>query len=381
MRLVLFRSFLNTRGGPAAGLSQLAAAASSFDGVELSLCQLTPSVVDACERAVLRISCRLSLAADEDADRQLDQLASLLATHRGVEPLLETVIMSSDAAGMDAAAHVARLSAACSCGARFLSEHPLVGSAHGKRNAHGAPLGHHVSGVCHELPGASPLLLAELVETLPPLRLALRAANLGASGEAAQHLEGSRGPPRAAAPAVGLEVAAELEELVSATDHVITTAGDAAPAMAMWQQVWCEQQADAAHEAYATCEAGASGAAAELLALDLRRGFAASAEWRDGARARRDAYLADSARATLAALSKDVAAAARSFGLSVDQAKQGHVVDGRWRSLVKEVHPDVPGGSNERFREMRAHYDVLADDCRRRAPGFVASKLPNARRT
>ena len=99
MRLVLFRSFLHARGCPAARLSQLAAAASSFDGVELSLRQLTPSVFDACEHASLRISCRLSLRADEEADRQLDQLSSVLATHRAAESLLETVIVSSDAAG------------------------------------------------------------------------------------------------------------------------------------------------------------------------------------------------------------------------------------------------------------------------------------------
>ena len=44
------------------------------------------------------------------------------------------------------APQVAHLSAACSSGAQFLTEHPLVGSAHGKRNAHGAPLGYLVSG-------------------------------------------------------------------------------------------------------------------------------------------------------------------------------------------------------------------------------------------
>ena len=44
------------------------------------------------------------------------------------------------------APQVAHLSAACSSGAQFLTEHPLVGSAHGKRNAHGAPLGCLVSG-------------------------------------------------------------------------------------------------------------------------------------------------------------------------------------------------------------------------------------------
>jgi hypothetical protein len=153
MRLILFRSFRHARGCPAARLSQLAAAASSFDGVELSLRQLTPSVFDACEHASLRISCRLSLRADEEADRQLDQLASVLATHRAAESLLETVIVSSDAAGAgpDATAEglaelVAHLGAACSSGAQFLTDHPLVGSAHGKRNAHGAPPSHHISG-------------------------------------------------------------------------------------------------------------------------------------------------------------------------------------------------------------------------------------------
>jgi hypothetical protein len=84
-------------------------------------------------------------------------------------------------------------------------------------------LGHHISGICHELRGASPLLIAELVETLPPMRLALCAANLGVGGEAAP-LEGGGGGggggggrgggggggggrQRAAAPAVGMEVA------------------------------------------------------------------------------------------------------------------------------------------------------------------------------
>ena len=39
-----------------------------------------------------------------------------------------------------------------------------------------------------------------------------------------------------------------------------------------------------------------------------------------------------------------------------------------------------PSGSSERFREMRGHYEALADDCRRRAPGFIAPTLPNSKR-
>ena len=163
-------------------------------------------------------------------------------------------------------------------------------------------------------------------------------------------------------------MAEELEALVCAADHIISRASPATSraspegaegaevaaalrcgSMAMWQQVWCEQQAVGAHEVYATCEAetggsggdggnasdasnggssdgrsasdggsarggrgsgggggggggAASDAAAEVLARGLRRGFAASAEWREGARERRDAYLTESTRAALAAL-------------------------------------------------------------------------------
>ena len=154
-------------------------------------------------------------------------------------------------------------------------------------------------------------------------------------------------------------MAEELEALVCAADHIISRASpatsraspegaegaegaeEATAGMAMWQQVWCEQQAVGAHEVYATCEAetggsggdggnasdasnggssdgrsasdggsarggggggAASDAAAEVLARGLRRGFAASAEWREGARERRDAYLTESTRAALAAL-------------------------------------------------------------------------------
>ena len=159
-------------------------------------------------------------------------------------------------------------------------------------------------------------------------------------------------------------MAEELEALVCAADHIISRASpatsraspegaegaeEAAAGMAMWQQVWCEQQAVGAHEVYATCEpetggsggdggnasdasdasnggssdgrsasdgssasggggggggggGAASDAAAEVLARGLRRGFAASAEWREGARERRDAYLTESTRAALAAL-------------------------------------------------------------------------------
>ena len=367
MKLVLFRTLVHTRGCPAARLSTLS---SSFDGVELSLGQLTARAVDACERAALRISCHISLEPEEDEARlQLAQLTSVLATHRGVEPLLETVIFSADASG-DASDLVARLSDSSSRGARFLEEHPLVGSAHGKVNAHGRPLGNHVFGVCHALRGARPLLLSELVETLPPLRMALGADNLGAGDrEAEQQL-----------PSVGLGVTEELEAVVGAADHLRIAADDPAWATAVWQEVWCQQQADGAREAYATCEAGASDEAAERLARDLRCRFDASVEWRHGARARRDADLTESARAALEALSKDVLAAAGSFGLGADEARQAVAVEARWRALAKQLHPDVPGGSDDRFREMRAHYEVLMEDCRRRAPGFVPTRLPNARR-
>ncbi len=392
MRLVLFRSLVHAGSPAAARLARLSS--SGFDGVELTLSQLSPKVLDACGQAALRIVCRLSLTADEDepAARQLDQLSSLLAKHSEAEALLETVILSSDVAGTDAATLLARLYGdTCPRGAQFLEAHPLVGSAHGKRNAHGGPLGNHVLGVCHELRGASALLLAEMVETLPPLRLALRASNLGAVAEASQ-------PERPGSlPAVGVGVADELETLLDVVDHVYATPEDAAPAASVWREIWCQQQADGAREAYMTCEAGGgsggSGAAdigdigdgddgaAELLARRLRGGFDESAEWRAGARARRASELAQTARATLAALPKDVTAAARRFGLSAEQALLGRVVEERWRALAKEVHPDVPGGSDERFLEMKAHYEILADECRRRAPGFVAERLPNARRT
>ena len=46
----------------------------------------------------------------------------------------------------------------------------------------------------------------------------------------------------------------------------------------------------------------------------------------------------------------------------VGEARQAVVVEARWRALAKQLHPDVPGGSDDRFREMRAHYEVLMED-------------------
>ena len=127
--------------------------------------QLTPPVLAACQDTALRISCRLSLSNDaDDAARQLDRLTSLLATY-------------------------------------------------------------HVFGMCHELRGAPSLRLAEVAETLPPLRLALSADVLGGTDERGAPLEG--GHTREPLPAVGLGVGEELEAILSATDHVISRAEEA----------------------------------------------------------------------------------------------------------------------------------------------------------
>mgnify|MGYP004347548997 CR=1 FL=1 len=64
----------------------------------------------------------------------------------------------------------------------FLEAHTTVGSRHGKLNAHGNPLSHHVLGICHSL-SLGTAELAEAVDTYAPTRLSLTASNLGLSAQ------------------------------------------------------------------------------------------------------------------------------------------------------------------------------------------------------
>jgi len=58
-------------------------------------------------------------------------------------------------------------------GARFLEEHPGIGTSEGRNNAHGKAMNHHVAGICHSFPHLSIADLGQLLDVYLPVRLAI----------------------------------------------------------------------------------------------------------------------------------------------------------------------------------------------------------------
>lgn len=184
MKLRLFRSLV----GQASSRRSVGAPhfAKYFDGIEVSLEQLmsNPAMLDECAERDLRMVCRCQPIADAyDAEAQLDRLSSQLSS-RSAEAAgaLELVVLTAPAGAQldEALGHLRDIQPFWS---QFLEAHKTVGSRHGKRNAHGKPLNHHVLGVCQRLDFTAAGELAELVEILTPTRVALTTRNLAASLE------------------------------------------------------------------------------------------------------------------------------------------------------------------------------------------------------
>ena len=391
MKLRVFRSLVSSQRCPASLAKQLRAQ-QVFDGCEISLAQLqaAPSLLHACSKNDMRVLVRLEPRDELDAEVQLEQLGSMLSNSGHEADVLELVnIIAPDHMPLqDTLDYLRHLQPLWST---FLELHPYIGSRHGKLNAHGNPLNAHVLGINHCLSGGVPSL-AECLDIYTPTRLALRSSNLvgapndsttGASSASALPVDVSEG------------LSEELESIVAASDLLYASPDDLtrmAGILPWWDEVWSAQQLDGAAEVYVACcpEAGAlaggladdnaTDEAIQLLARRLRERFQASTTWRDGARERRkaEAEVARKATARRASLGPSGAleAAAASFGLSMhdldvlNAAQIVETVKERWRQLALTAHPDVPGGSAERFLELRDSYRMLLRVAKSRANGL-----------
>ena len=323
--------------------------------------------------------CLLNGIADaSDAEAQLHRLSSQLSSRPpDAAAAMELAVLAPELDDLEGV--LGYLNAIQPVWSEFLEAHTTVGSRHGKLNAHGNPLSHHVLGICHSL-ALGTAELAEAVDTYSPTRLSLTASNLGLSAQT------PGGAPASAAASAGASQPAafdglgdELDSVLEAADLICADAdaaqGEPGLLWALFDEVWAAQQLAGATEVYAACRArgdgdggGGGGASEEAsdelnlrLAAALRGRFEASAEWRAGAADRRSAQAAAHAAQRRCAPESVVGSAARAFRLSAAELegvdKAG--LKRRWRQLALAAHPDVAGGSEERFLELRAAYQVL----------------------
>ena len=378
MKLRLFRSLVGRQRIPRAS----SVAFARFDGIEISLSQLedSPSILSECAENSLRVVCLLNGIADaSDAEAQLHRLSSQLSSRPpDAAAAMELAVLEAPELD-DLESVLGYLNDIQPVWSEFLEAHTTVGSRHGKLNAHGNPLYHHVLGICHSL-SLGTAELAEAVDTYSPTRLALTASNLGLSAQT------PGGAPASAAASTGASQPAafdglgdELDSVLEAADLICADAdaaqGEPGLLWALFDEVWAAQQLAGATEVYAACRArgdgggggggGASEEASDELALRLaaalRGRFEASAEWRAGAADRRSAQAAAHAARRRCAPESVVGSAARAFRLSAAELegvdKAG--LKRRFKQLALQAHPDVAGGSEERFLELRAAYQVL----------------------
>lgn len=343
LRLTLFRSLLDD--DPAARLAKVPGA---FDGVELRLAQLEALAPDLLRD--LRVICRLEPADADDAGRQLDRLATCLASSK-VCP--ELIVVAPEI--MEDERLLEYLIDTLPVAAQFLEAHPAIGTATARLNVQGNPEPGHVGGVAHDLAGRGVERLDGVLDVLPPTRLALRAANVWAP---------SSSSASTAAPAIcrgRSRYCDALDLVVDASDHVYVHTGDP-PAGLAWEEVWSARQLGGARETFATCDEG--------LAQTLRASFERSRSWRAGAADRRAvegaAWIDDLLKGPLlGGGSEALAAAVETFGLgSPGEAAllTPRGIRARWRVLALRAHPDT-GGTAEAFRALGRHYRVLAAAC------------------
>ncbi|CAB9507280.1 expressed unknown protein [Seminavis robusta] len=116
-------------------------------------------------------------------------------------------------------------------GAKFLEEHPSIGSF-GRTNAHQKPLDTHVAGICQHFPHHSIEELASLLDVYLPTRLALSTANLGTT----------------AAPNED-----DWEAVMENTDLILCEKGNDKRVVDLWKNVWASQQMDECQDTFAIC--------------------------------------------------------------------------------------------------------------------------------
>ena len=360
MRLCLFRSLVASQRRPR--LSALASA--QYDGIEISLSQLehAPATLNECAEHSLRVICRAEPIDANDAQVQLDRLSSRLSSvSADAAAAVELVVMTAPKLDSDELlSHLRHIQPLWS---QFLEAHQTVGSRHGKKNAHGNELGHHVLGVCHRLRSLGAADLAETVDILSPTRLALTSTNLAAS----IHSKLALGAASATAPPpmnfAGL--GEDLEATVEATDLLYADADDVRESSlvwALWDEVWAAQQLAGADEVYAVCGDGEVVDEAALhIATSLRTRFDDSTQWRAGAGERRAAQESAARAQRYFAPTSVLGSAAAAFGIGpaeLDGLDKVRLKE-RWRQLALKAHPDLVGGSGVRFQQLRAAYKVL----------------------
>lgn len=350
-----------------------------------------------CNEHSLRLVCRLDAIADaSDGESQLSRLSAHLSSRSAdAAAALELAVLESAQSDVDGA--LTYLNDIQPVWSEFLEAHPHVGSRHGKRNAHGNPLNHHVLGVCHELTRLGTGELAQLVDILSPTRLALTASNLGLAGSPRQHPTASSSGHDDAHPTAFDGLGDELESVLEVSDLICAGAedvgggsiGGVGPLWALWEEIWAAQHVAGASEVYASCRStrsstsssnssslssnsdmsgdaesfAASDERAVRLAAALRQRFDDSAEWRACAAERRAEQAARDAAQRRASPSSVLGSAAKAFGLSDAEIADGGLdrasLKRRFQRLAFEVHPDVQGGSGERFLALRQAYKVL----------------------
>lgn len=353
LRLTLFRSLLDD-ADPASRLA--AGLPGTHDGVELQLSQLetlAPDLLLGGGGTPLRFICRLEPTDAADAGRRLDRLSTYLS-QSAVRP--DLVVVAPQVAEDERLLEY--LIDSLPVAAQFLEAHSAIGRATARLNAHGNPEPGHVGGVAHEFAGRGVERLGDVLDVLPPTRLALRAANVWSptsspSAVGGESLAIGRGRP---------PWGDSLDLVVDATDHVYSAASDP-PVGIAWEEIWSARQLDGARETFVTCGDGDEG-------QELRDTFERSRAWRAGAADRRAvegaAWLDDLRRAPLVGGgSEALDQAVETFGLgSLEEAAlfTPRGLRGRWRVLALRAHPDT-GGSVEAFRALERHYQVLAAAC------------------
>ena len=237
MQLRVFRSLVGSRSCPAAIAAAAATRDCQFTGLEVTLPQLSSTVLDACAEQQLRVICRLEPSDATEAGALLEDLSSRI--QKNPHTCLELVVMSTPP--MDFSQTLDYFHEVQPLAGAFLEANPAVGSSHGKVNAHGNPLSHHVLGVCHILGGAGVPRLAELLDVYSPTRMALTASNLaaaaaGESGESCESSEDLSSTPQP--PPVGTcGLSEELEAVVHSADVLYAEVGDDVRAGAVWDEV------------------------------------------------------------------------------------------------------------------------------------------------
>jgi len=275
--LVLFRSLAEIRPCVSGQLRSLAPdVASYFDGVEVCLSQLNPSVLDACAEEGLRVICRLEVVAtsspEADAAEKLGALSDVLLESgddpsRSLVTVVMTVPLSRTGNARDAGGYLYRV---LPLAAEFLERHPWVGGSHGVLNAHGRPLNNHVLGVCQSLrrrgcdgdrgvavAAATDVdFLADVVDLLPPTNLSLDARDFS-SVEDNELLGGD-----------------SFASVLHHTEHVTVDGPDQMPRIL--ERLWGAKARLGARETYATVAVGSGGRSdrsPEELAAELRRRY------------------------------------------------------------------------------------------------------------